>query len=117
MSNFEYQHLERPLPAFGVLALAVDGVEFSVIAKALDVPCSVVKGYVELALRDLCSRFGVPSPVAKRPSYTLSRYIVGTLSRDDVEWTAALSASEQLAVIEARAYFRAFENRLNALEY
>lgn len=102
--------VERPLPAFGVLALVVDGIDFAVIAKSLDAPCSVVKGYAEAAIRDLANRVGLQIPVAKRPYHTMGSYVIETLRNHDIEWTAALSATEQLSVIETRAYFRAFEN-------
>lgn len=114
--NFEALLPERPLPAFGILALMVDGIDVSVIARALDVPCSVVKAYTETAIRDLTARVGLTIPPVKRPFHTTSVYVTTTLSSHGIEWVAALTASEQLAVVETRAYFRAFENSLHSVE-
>lgn len=111
-----FVNVSRPLPALGVFALAVDGVDYSVIAKALDIPCSGVKAHVEAAIRDLASRVGMTLPVAKRPLHSMSSYVAATLAAADVDWVATLSATEQVAVLETRAYFRAFENRPYSVE-
>lgn len=108
--------LHRPLPAAGVFALAADGHDLSVIAKALDVRCAVVKGYIEHFARDLLTRHRLVLPAHKRPLHSLSSYIVSLIEAADPSWTVALTASEQVAVIESRAYFRAFENRFISVE-
>lgn len=106
----------RTLPRFGVFALAADGVDLSVIAKALDIRCAVVKLYIEEACEHIFKKLACDTPVIKRPMYTMATLVATLTDEHGRRWFEVLEPHDQLAVIETRAYFRAFENRPRSVE-
>lgn len=109
-SMLEDGRLIHPLAMF---ALVADDTDVSVIAKAFDVSCERVKEEVTRVVRWFAAQLGISLSATKRHHHTMAGYIVAQCTERDISWEALVPAHDVAVIIEARAYFRAFTNRVS----